>query len=542
MVNRAMNRAGPSARRRRWLIISSALVTLTSVLVMYWRVPLGDRGHWQQCYAPQRVWENVRPAAIALGVLCVAVAVLLPFRRRLSRSRRWAALAGLTGLSFIAYVLTATAGRFDALELVAAFMLPRASGSYYCEAERIGPYYGACQKRNRSLPIFANVRQYLDQYAEYQPTEIFPGDTMRVITHPPGPSLFCYSVQAPLRRSPILADTLIVLYRFVFRGEYGRQTFVLAPYESGRLFLAGIATTGLAVLAVASLLAPAVLCASRRLRLGSCGAVAFGLSALFPSLHLYSPGIDQLFPLLAVAFWTMLMVACRHKSVCMAALSGALFFVCMGFTLAFAVVLAVPVAVACIYWVRGRDRSARAWEVLRIAVPLALGFCLLAVCVWLSTGYDALGSWARCYRNNRQFNLHTARGYWQWLLHNPVMFLLFLGGPTVTLWLAGTCAALRRTWRRGRVVGRDWLSLAVAGVVVLLWISGINRGEVERLWMFLMPACLLAGLAGLRLRFDAADSLVLLMLQAAQVAVFRVCYDAWDAARYFAEDFLPGVP
>ena len=121
------------------------------------------------------------------------------------------------------------------------------------------------------------------------------------------------------------------------------------------------------------------------------------------------------------------------------------------------------------------------------------------------------------------------------------MFLLYLGGPTATLWLAGTVAAARRTWGRRRVLGNDWLTLGVGAVIVLLWVSGINRGEVERLWMFLMPACLLAGICGLRVTLGERGSLYLLLLQTAQVAVFRVCYDAWDFARYFSKDFLSGA-
>ena len=516
-------------------------MTVASVLVMYWRVPLGERKHWRQCYAAERIWENVWPAAVVLGLLCLWAVAVLPRGRSGSKRRRAASILGLTALSFTAYVFTAAAGKFDALEVVAAFMLPASNGSYYAEAERIGPYYGVLQKRSRKLPIFANVGDYLNQYAEYQPEEIFPGDTMRVVTHPPGPSLVCYAIQMPLRRFPALADSLIVLCRSVFRGKYGRHVFVLAPYESGRLFLAGITTTGLAVIAIGCLTAPAVFWASRRLGLWSWGAIVFGLSALFPAFHLYNPGVDQLSPLLAVLFWTVLLIACQRKNVYIAALSGVLFFVCMGFTLAFLAALAIPVAATAIYWLTARDKWLGTTNILRIAVPVAAGFGLLALVAWLVTGYDAFGSWARCYRNNKQFNLDSTRGYWPWLLYNPIMFVLFMGGPSATLWLAGTAASVRRSWRRGQVVGRDWLPLCLAAVILLLLVSGVNRGEVERLWMFLMPACVLAGICGLRVSFSARESLLLLALQAAQVAVFRVCYDAWDFAHYFSKDFLGGI-
>jgi len=539
------------ARRRFWLLACATATTLVSMAVMFCRVPLGERTHWRQCYTPERYWYNVCPAAIVLALLCLFTVIILVRGRSLPRWARGVGVAGLLALTLCGYVLTATAGKFGVYELVVAFAFPSSNGSYYCEAERVGPYYSRWQMRKPGkLPIFETVRDYLDGYDEYQPEEIFPGDTMRVVTHPPGPSLLCYSVQIVLRRFPRLADRLIMGCRSVFRSSYGQRTFVLTmphPFHEGmivekpssaRLFIAGTTATGLVTLVLTGLAALAVLWTAQRLRLRAWTALAFGLAALFPSLHLFSPGVDQCFPLLSVLFWTMLLIACQRGSAWVAALSGAMFFVCMGFTLAFVVALAIPIASAGIWWLSTRDKRAEALRAMRVAVPMVAGFCVVLLGVWLLTGYDTLGTWARCYRNNKQFNIDSARQYLPWLLYNPILFLLYLGGPTATLWLAGTGVAVHRTWRRRQVRGNDWLPLGVGAVIVLLWVSGINRGEVERLWMFLMPACLLAGISGLRLRLGERAVLYLLLLQTAQVAVSRVCYDAWDFARYFSKDFL----
>lgn len=533
-----MNTVSRSSRYRRRLVAAAAVVTLLSVLAMLLRVPLGERKHWRQNYTAERHWPGVAPAALVLVLVALAGASVLPRSMGWPRWRRAGVAAGLTVLIAVGYVLNAQAGKFGVVELVAAFMLPSGSGSYYCEAERIGPYPDPLQKRLRRLPVFASVRDYLDQYAQYEPEEVFPSDTLRVVTHPPGPSLLCYGVQRPLRTCPGLADRLIGLYRRLFPSDWGRHTFILSTPVSARIFLAGITTCGLATIALASLLAPVVLWAASRLGLRGWAGPAFALCAMLPSLHLYSPGIDQTFPLWAMLFWTVLLVACQRNHAALAACAGALFFVCMGFSLAFVVALAIPLAGAGLWWTRTERRGPALRRAARIACPLVGGFALILVIAQLTVGYDAIGAWLRCYRHNKLFNAESARGYWPWLLYNPVMFVLFLGGPTAVLWLAGTAAALRRWWRKGRVVGRDWLPLGVAGVIVLLWFSGLNRGEVERLWMFLMPACLLAGLCGLRTRPRAGESLALLLMQAAQVAVFRVCYDAWDFARYFSHDFL----
>jgi hypothetical protein len=93
---------------------------------------------------------------------------------------------------------------------------------------------------------------------------------------------------------------------------------------------------------------------------------------------------------------------------------------------------------------------------------------------------------------------------------NPVDFALWLGPAPLVLGLAGSLWLWRRavSIMRGaspvtpcRMLGVD-LSLDLAGMAVVFWftmlyldLSGTARGEIGRLWMFLMPFPVLFGLA-----------------------------------------------
>jgi hypothetical protein len=77
------------------------------------------------------------------------------------------------------------------------------------------------------------------------------------------------------------------------------------------------------------------------------------------------------------------------------------------------------------------------------------------------------------------------RTYGVWLLGNPIDFLVFLGFPIGLLLIYNLA---RRT-----PFPRPLLPLAGAtlGALILLWLSGIVRGEVGRLWMYFGPLLVL---------------------------------------------------
>ena len=87
----------------------------------------------------------------------------------------------------------------------------------------------------------------------------------------------------------------------------------------------------------------------------------------------------------------------------------------------------------------------------------------------------------------------------------------------------------------GRAVRRlrtAWLPaapvLCFAALMLALNVTGVNRGEVARLWIFTMPFCAVAGAWWLEERRPSGWLFgLLLVLQFAQVACFRVVLDAF---------------
>jgi hypothetical protein len=84
------------------------------------------------------------------------------------------------------------------------------------------------------------------------------------------------------------------------------------------------------------------------------------------------------------------------------------------------------------------------------------------------------------------------RPYWTYLVYNLYDLAVFLGIP-VAVYLAAHSIASVRAWTSGRATQADALSLSWVAVLVGLDVLGITRGEVPRLWLFLMPAMLLIG-------------------------------------------------
>lgn len=130
--------------------------------------------------------------------------------------------------------------------------------------------------------------------------------------------------------------------------------------------------------------------------------------------------------------------------------------------------------------------------------------------------------------NHRMATL-SIRSYRTWLALNPVVFLLFAGWPVV---LGAARGLLQKAGSGARDVGLEHLrrlGLAVLGAMLLISLSGSVRGEVERLWMFLLPPfCALAAASWLpvaggprrsKIALAGVVALLAVALQAAQSLV-----------------------
>jgi hypothetical protein len=129
--------------------------------------------------------------------------------------------------------------------------------------------------------------------------------------------------------------------------------------------------------------------------------------------------------------------------------------------------LAVPVLVIAI--VRRKWMPVAVGGVLAAAIlllPLAWGY-------WWLEGLEVT-------RERYYGGVAAARGYWYFLLANPVVFFLAVGPATAV------ALALLRDRRVWIVVGSGLAAVAAAAI------SGMSSGETERIWQPFMPLALLA--------------------------------------------------
>jgi len=490
-------------RRRAGLLVAvAAVLTLGSVAAaLWWPHRLGvDDWAWQQVADP--VWDRALYSLVAFALIGLVVAVT--WGRVATASRREeAALAGLlVGLGLLAQIMVGQQARAGYHESVIAIGLPGAN-AYHEEArriERLAPYLEGFEREVRRRPF-----------------------RVQLSTHPAGPVLLMWGLNHVFEGNPAGAD------RFIAWCERWLASGVrLTDSPAAERLFADMAAPDLAGVWLATLLlrlagslavVPAYLMA-REWHGRHAALVAGAFSATIPSLLLFSPILDQAFPVLAALACWLSYAAGRRGSAWHAALAGLVVSAGLFLTLAFTVVAAWAGALAIAgAW---RETPPRRRDLARLLAAAAGGLLLLPVVLYAGFRYRSLAVWWACWQGNAEFNLLTRRTYWKWLLVNPVEFLAFLGVPLACLF-ARRVATEAWALAHLRLADRDWPTVIAAGLLLALDLLGANLGEVARLWMFLMPACAVAGAAelGRYAPYRRSVFIALFALQSAQLCLFR---------------------
>lgn len=221
--------------------------------------------------------------------------------------------------------------------------------------------------------------------------------------------------------------------------------------------------------------------------------LAAALWLTVPARSLFTPSLDQALPLFLLAAAWMAVTGGRTGGRVRAVAAGLLLALCVFFSYGYLAV--APLVGLLALTARGKTapeapeeeggRRRRVWAWDR-ALLLAAGFVLPWIALAVFTGYDPVASFRAALGQHGEIAV-ASRSYGTWLVWNPYDFLLLLG-PAV-LGMAAVCL-----WRRERRLSADRvLTWAWWALLLLLIVSGTVRGEVGRIWLFLMPfACLLA--------------------------------------------------
>ncbi|MFO7947539.1 MAG: hypothetical protein R6V19_12080, partial [Armatimonadota bacterium] len=340
------------------------------------------------------------------------------------------------------------------------------------------PYYGEAVQAGTLPRLFGRYG-----YSEGPSTR---PDRLR--THPPGPVV--YYLYA--RRFVLSQPALLALGERLLANEgispdsalkFARQ-YTIVPLTEDDVIAGTLASVFLSLLgallpAAVFLLAWAVW--DSRIALG--GAV---MSASIPSLVLFVPSIDGAGALMAISALAAFMWARRLDRPALAALAG-LLWAAAGFWSVGLLLVAFPAVIAVIADVLRKDR--RRSGLLMSGSALGV-FVLFFVALLVFCDYRPFVNLQEIFRSQAYIMSRSARDRLPWTFMNIYEFVLFFGPALFVVSVTGLITALRRPLRpEARFLG--W---GLVAALVFLVISGTTRGEVGRIWLFLMP--LLSAFAG----------------------------------------------
>ncbi len=314
-------------------------------------------------------------------------------------------------------------------------------------------------------------------------------------THPPGPLLAVRALDLLGRRLPadpegergLVSSAEESLQREVGRAVARGRKAPSDPPAAGTLVLLALLLPLLSALTAWPL---------HRLAVGlglepGAALLAAALWLTVPARAVFTPSLDQALPLLAVTAAWLAATSTRGTGVWRGLVAGAFLGLAVFFSYGYLTVVPLVGLLALAPKDEG-ETVPRVW--LRATrwdqgLLLAAGFLLPWIALALFAGYDPLASFQAAMDQHRAIAV-TSRSYGTWLAWNPYDLLLLLG-PAVLV-----PAAASLVFRNGRRTGRPAFRVLAWGwwtLLLLLLFSGTVRGEVGRIWLFLMPfACVLA--------------------------------------------------
>lgn len=244
---------------------------------------------------------------------------------------------------------------------------------------------------------------------------------------------------------------------------------------------------------------------------------------LGPLLAMSTPGMllmllapDQmLFPLLAASTVFLWVAALAKQSPAIGVLAGAL----MGISTFVSFSLLPILGFAGIFWVLvtvSEGEGAERRRQLSVGVAAVLGLAGIVVVQAVALHYDPIGRWLSAMALHREIKGHefTLGSLLQYGVLNTLEFAVWAGLPLIVLTVGGTWRALLSAVRGKGSLG-DMFSVALLGMYLMLNVVGQTRGEVGRLWLFLVPlmAVTAAKEATKLFRWPALGAMLVLALQ-----------------------------
>ena len=210
---------------------------------------------------------------------------------------------------------------------------------------------------------------------------------------------------------------------------------------------------------------------------------------------LYAPTVDSIFVTITAIALVALQRATTSDSWALGA--GVLSAVALCFT--FGAIALAPLFLGMMFLAR---KDVPTWTLARRAALVVAGIILAAVAVRITLSIDLVAIFRSVMGAQRHFDQFSGRLYRYWVWADPVALFISVGLAVTTLFVAET----RVRWRL-RSPGLESVLLLT---VLLLTVTGLNRGETDRVWLLLAPVVCAAAAASandLEVRWVAAAGL-----------------------------------
>ena len=320
---------------------------------------------------------------------------------------------------------------------------------------------------------------------------------IHVQSHPPGAIIAQWLSWQGFQALPALADAVALPLRTLQCHNPGLMALDNAQIASASL---GMLLPLLGGLAVWPLYAFA-----RRVSNARVAAVTVLLFPVLPLFAMWMSQWDQIYPLLLFLGLYLAHTGLERRSGWRIFAAGVPLSIASFFSVGNFVLMAIVALYGAAWlWMQRASLRPTVTQSLRQAIIFALG----CSSIWLLYGLS--------YRINPLSVISTGsrlayesttgnRTYSVWLLGNPIDFLVFLGIPIGILLLYNL---IKRMPFPKLLLP---VTIATFGTLIVLWLSGIVRGEVGRLWMYFGPLLALIAVgwqdAGNKLRDNAPGAL-----------------------------------
>jgi len=207
-----------------------------------------------------------------------------------------------------------------------------------------------------------------------------------------------------------------------------------------------------------------------------------------PSVILMTLLTDQfLFPLLFTIYLLVLALMITRQSMPYAFLAG-----CMAYLLVFVSFSLLPIFGLTViwlfvdYWINRQNRKLR--TILLLLASFFGGLLLTYLLAWLLTGYSPFARYQLAFQKHREIKQFEFSAQWilEYIFLNHVDFMLWTGFGLLFLFYVSSIRAFVLFFQR-KAVTYDGFRIAFFLTFLILNLVGQTRGEVGRLWVFLLP-------------------------------------------------------